>query len=634
MKEIQPVELEKVSEVESITISESNIDPFETMYGEMDEESFHRMMEGNDWTYSPLFSDKDFQNEDWHKYTCTETCAAIGNTRHGCESLGTDIQSIREIDDSGCTLISEIDTMMTNMTGSSILKSTGHTNWVKPVNLSVRFILGDGEQDGDNHSDSESDIIESDSEDDWESCLSSVEEDECFYDAVSLDEEANLTQKSQVPELKELNLVEGKRKLQNEGDYQTDNHIKVLSNMMEEETHVVDDMSDHEGICQVLVEAIEDQSEVCGRAIEAISGLSQSNQCRLGKSDGKPNTPLPATKSVGQKQKVGSGNLSLSSPDVVTSDLFHDLYCGSKSVSMDETGFWSILTDTLHYVKPEVDSSMTYSYDQRRHQNAKSRYFDAAFSNVPNEENILIDQTANSKKEDFDAANYNVPNVPIYTQGLFPKYEEDRYGNLTLFTTSVFKPHESICATYLWTDENQCSIMESEAYDMEGNDMWFKQGKFPINLQSETQGELMDGTNIKVTTLMDTDCSKPILNRKVYDKHPYLQKMPHYPIQSIGVIVADDGVIKVTEATQFMIKFHGHAFEFIAYLADMSETFDFVIGQKIMYELEATVDYNNLVFTFLKRSLPVYAVDNFTVKPGKTKDVALELKEVPFKVHG
>ena len=168
MKEIQPVELEKVSEVESITISESNIDPFETMYGEMDEESFHRMMEGNDWTYSPLFSDKEFQNEDWHKYTCTETCASIGNARHGCKSLGTDIQSIREIDDSGCPLISEIDTVMTNMTGSSILKSTGHTGRVKPVNLSVRFILGDGEQDGDDHSDSESEIIEDDSEDDWE----------------------------------------------------------------------------------------------------------------------------------------------------------------------------------------------------------------------------------------------------------------------------------------------------------------------------------------------------------------------------------------------------------------------------------------------------------------------------------
>ena len=59
--------------------------------------------------------------------------------------LGTDIQSIREIDDSGSTLLSEIDTMMTNMTGSSILKSTGHADQVKLVNLSVRFILGDGE---------------------------------------------------------------------------------------------------------------------------------------------------------------------------------------------------------------------------------------------------------------------------------------------------------------------------------------------------------------------------------------------------------------------------------------------------------------------------------------------------------
>ena len=98
----------------------------------MDEDSFHRMMEGKDWTYSPLFNDKEFLNEVLHKYTCTESCAAIGNARHGCESLGTDIQSIREIDDSGCTLLSENSNMMTNMTGSSILKGTGHTDQVKP----------------------------------------------------------------------------------------------------------------------------------------------------------------------------------------------------------------------------------------------------------------------------------------------------------------------------------------------------------------------------------------------------------------------------------------------------------------------------------------------------------------------
>ena len=61
--QMQPVELENFPEVESIE-SESDIDPFTTIYGDMDEDSFHRMMEGSDWTYSPLFSDKEFLNED------------------------------------------------------------------------------------------------------------------------------------------------------------------------------------------------------------------------------------------------------------------------------------------------------------------------------------------------------------------------------------------------------------------------------------------------------------------------------------------------------------------------------------------------------------------------------------------
>ena len=152
-------------------------------------------MEGNDLTYYPLFSDKEFLNEDWHNYTCTESCAAIEDARHGCESLGTHIQSIREIDDSGC--------MLTNITGSSILKSTDHTSQVKPGKLSDRFILSDREPCSDNPSskfegtsaleqsevvsEDESKIgIVSESEDDWYSCVSSEEEDECLYDAVSL----------------------------------------------------------------------------------------------------------------------------------------------------------------------------------------------------------------------------------------------------------------------------------------------------------------------------------------------------------------------------------------------------------------------------------------------------------------
>ena len=209
---------------------------------------------------------------------------------------------------------------------------------------------------------------------------------------------------------------------------------------------------------------------------------------------------------------------------------------------MDESGIWSKLTDTLQYVKAEVDSSVTYSFDQKRSRLRSRSSQDTLMESQMTfqTKNTSIDKNFNAKKENFDAANYNVPNVPIYSEQLFPNFVEDRYGNLSLFTMSYFKPHEGICAIYLWTEDNNCTKMESEAYDLEGNNMWFKQGKFPINLHGENEGGLMDGNGIKVTTLMDTGCSNPILNKKFYDKHPYLHQFLCYPLQAIGIVVAND----------------------------------------------------------------------------------------------
>ena len=263
------MESQKILEVESNKLKMPDIDPFEndysleTLYGKVDQESCHVMREGNVQIDTSLFSDMGFLNENWNNYTCTESCAAKEDARHGCESLGTGIQSIREIDDSGCTLLSNNGNMLTNMIGSSSLKSIDHTSQVKPRHLSDRFILK-RELHMDDISESESEF-ESDFEEDWESCVSSVEEDEYFYDADSLvnsqdasvnsfptrslgsnyetnlsgltmyckhpsksdqvpdlNEKAYLTQKSQVPELYETHLVEGRK----------------LSSMMEKETHV------------------------------------------------------------------------------------------------------------------------------------------------------------------------------------------------------------------------------------------------------------------------------------------------------------------------------------------------------------------------------------------------------------
>ena len=122
------------------------------------------------------------------------------------------------------------------------------------------------------------------------------------------------------------------------------------------------------------------------------------------------------------------------------------------------------------------------------------------FPNIPNEDdNHSVDYTYNAKQENFDAANYNVPNVSVYSQVLFPKYEEDRYGNLSLFTTSIFKPHESICATYLWTEKIPTTSWKVRHMIWKGNNMWLKQGKFPINLQAKSQGEhLLRNANFHV----------------------------------------------------------------------------------------------------------------------------------------
>ena len=118
------------------------------------------------------------------------------------------------------------------------------------------------------------------------------------------------------------------------------------------------------------------------------------------------------------------GNLSLNSPNSCTGNLFHDVYYHLKGKSMDGSGIWSKLSDTSQYVKAEVNSSVTYSFYQKKHQIA-------ALSNTPTDDNTSVDKTFNSKKQNFDAAYCNVPNVRnIFHHGRTSLYNV--YNTLTL----------------------------------------------------------------------------------------------------------------------------------------------------------------------------------------------------------
>ena len=101
---------------------------------------------------------------------------------------------------------------------------------------------------------------------------------------------------------------------------------------------------------------------------------------------------------------------------------------------MDGSGIWSKLSDTSQYVKAEVNSSVTYLFDQKKHQIA-------ALSNKPTDDNTSVDKLFNSKKQNFDAANCNVPTVPdIFQYGRTSLYDVCK----TLTLTLIYNGHLSI----------------------------------------------------------------------------------------------------------------------------------------------------------------------------------------------
>ena len=62
------------------------------------------------------------------------------------------------------------------------------------------------------------------------------------------------------------------------------------------------------------------------------------------------------------------------------------------------------------------------------------------------------------------------------------------------------------------------------AHNDKYNRMWFKEGRFPINIHGKSLGYLFNGKGIRIKlhTLVDSDCSKPILSRRFYEQNEFL----------------------------------------------------------------------------------------------------------------
>ena len=83
---------------------------------------------------------------------------------------------------------------------------------------------------------------------------------------------------------------------------------------------------------------------------------------------------------------------------------------------------------------------------------------------------------------------------------------------------------------------------------------------------------------------------------------------PKYRITPRSIKIADNNLINVTECIKFPVSF-------AAFLVDIIDDFDFVIGSKSMFELEADMKYSNLTFEFAKRSIKLIPTRSYTCPP-------------------
>ena len=258
-----------------------------------------------------------------------------------------------------------------------------------------------------------------------------------------------------------------------------------------------------------------------------------------------------------------SGDLVLDKMENTKSELILDI---PKEVVLDvteendENDIWSILTDNLHYL--EVKSS--FDLNPIKFQ-------------VP-EQNTNV-QTA--KKKLFNAANNNIPlekfqkeqqQLKLDRKSKQNNFERDQpYEGINATIDENFDPTKNITTTYLWTNKSG-RLMEPKITTTEAS--WFPEGIFQISTKGETTGYLLDGTPIRVKTLVNSGATKPILNTKFYNRTEFLHQYPKFKIKARKIKVADARMIIIDECINMVISFGSHVFEMIVYLLDMDENFD------------------------------------------------------------
>ena len=67
------------------------------------------------------------------------------------------------------------------------------------------------------------------------------------------------------------------------------------------------------------------------------------------------------------------------------------------------------------------------------------------------------------------------------------------------------------------------------------------------------------------------------------------------------------------------MKIQQHRFEIYTLVANIEDSIDMVLGMKNMHELEAEHSSRHSEFRIMNRAIPMFPMDNFTLKPGNKR---------------
>ena len=229
------------------------------------------------------------------------------------------------------------------------------------------------------------------------------------------------------------------------------------------------------------------------------------------------------------------------------------------------------------------------------------------------QENSPFRQNFKSKQEYLVAAHCN-------------KRELNKKYPVKTTIQSKFDPIQCVTTTYLWSDRSAKPLPRFK------NKGLFDMGKISFKIDSTLQGKLLDEEQTKINILIDTGATRAIVNKPFMIKLHLCIYIYTFKLENTSLIKTPSQMnpyMMVEECVVLLVEIQGHVFKFYAYiLPHMDITYDLILGQKPLYELEGP-NFGTLTFTFMARSLEVYNSKEIKILPGNAERVSLDIMNCP-----